>query len=97
MATFSIGSSLMEASVQTHKLPVSPQPRATFASELYPPGIPPQLVVIPRGLTLQLQPVLVVGIGNREIPRERPNPTPSRDLCGIFAENFGKGSSYVDC
>jgi hypothetical protein len=46
-------------------------PNPIFASELRPHGIPPEQVVFSRGLTLQPQPIFVVGICHREALRER--------------------------
>jgi len=46
-------------------------PNPIFASELRPPGIPPEQVVFSRGLTLQPQPIFAAGICHRDVPRER--------------------------
>ena len=45
-------------------------PNPIFASELRPPGIPPELVLLSRGLTLPPQPIFAAGICHRDVPRE---------------------------
>jgi hypothetical protein len=45
-------------------------PNPIFASELRPPGIPPEQVVFSRGLTLLPQPIFAAGISHRDVPRE---------------------------
>ncbi len=45
-------------------------PNPIFASELRPPGIPPELVLLSRGLTLPPQPIFAVGTCHRDVPRE---------------------------
>jgi hypothetical protein len=49
----------------------SPRPRAIFACKLRPLGIPPEQVLYSKGLTFSPQAIFAVGIGHREIPRER--------------------------
>jgi hypothetical protein len=46
-------------------------PNPIFASRLHPQGIPPEQVVFSRRLTLQPQPIFVVGICRREAPHQR--------------------------
>ena len=50
---------------------LTPQPKAIFASEVRPLGIPPSQALPSMDLTLPPQPIFEVGICHHEIPCER--------------------------